>query len=134
MGTSLHTLVQMVDNGLGVTFFTGQWRSMPEFSGTRVGKRRRFQSAHGFRRIALIWRHAPAREREFQYLLTLRRIMAEIGITPPSSTWLAPPRREAIGVHHTLVHAPLRIAHELILVALFRHRPPDFELCSRPRD
>jgi LysR family hydrogen peroxide-inducible transcriptional activator len=81
MGTSLHTLVQMVDNGLGVTFIPAMAIEAGILDGTRVDAKP-LQSDHGFRRIALIWRRSSAREREFQLLAeTLRRIMAELG--PP---------------------------------------------------
>ncbi len=81
MGTSLHTLVQMVDNGLGVTFIPAMAIDAGILDGTRVDAKP-LQSDHGFRRIALIWRRSSAREREFQLLAeTLRRIMAELG--PP---------------------------------------------------
>src|SRR6476469_9541460 len=55
MGTSLHTLVQMVDNGLGVTFVPGMAIDAGILNGTRVTARP-LQSDHNFRRIALIWR------------------------------------------------------------------------------
>ena len=78
MGTSLHTLVQMVDNGLGVTFIPAMAIEAGILDGTRVDAKPQ-QSDHGFRRIALIWRRSSAREREFQLLAeTLRRIMAEL--------------------------------------------------------
>jgi|KBSSwiStaDraftv2_1062776.scaffolds.fasta_scaffold63935_5 LysR family hydrogen peroxide-inducible transcriptional activator len=78
MGTSLHTLVQMVDNGLGLTFVPGMAIEAGILSGTGVDARA-LRSAHGFRRIALIWRRSSPRESEFQLLATaLRRIMAEL--------------------------------------------------------
>ena len=79
MGTSLHTLVQMVDNGLGVTFIPAMAIDAGILDGTRVDAKP-LQSDHGYRRIALIWRRSSAREREFRLLAeTLRRIMAELG-------------------------------------------------------
>jgi LysR family hydrogen peroxide-inducible transcriptional activator len=78
MGTSLHTLVQMVDNGLGLTFVPGMAIDAGILSGTGVDARP-LRSDHGFRRIALIWRRSSPREREFQLLAaTLRRIMLEL--------------------------------------------------------
>jgi len=83
MGTSLHTLVQMVDNGLGVTFIPAMAIEAGILDGTRVDARP-LRSDHGYRRIALIWRRSSAREREFQLLAsTLRRIMSEL--TPETS-------------------------------------------------
>jgi LysR family hydrogen peroxide-inducible transcriptional activator len=78
MGTSLHTLVQMVDNGLGVTFVPAMAIEAGILEGTQVDARP-LRSDHGFRRIALIWRRSSPRENEFQLLATaLRRIMGEI--------------------------------------------------------
>lgn len=78
MGTSLHTLVQMVDNGLGVTFVPGMALETGILHGTNVDARR-LQSDHGFRRIALIWRKSSPRENEFQLLAaTLRRIARDL--------------------------------------------------------
>lgn len=78
MGTSLHTLVQMVDNGLGLTFVPGMAIETGILQGTRVDARR-LQSDHGFRRVALIWRRSSQRENEFQLLAaTLRRIARDL--------------------------------------------------------
>jgi LysR family hydrogen peroxide-inducible transcriptional activator len=82
MGTSLHTLVQMVDNGLGLTFIPSMAIEAGILDGTNVDAKP-LLSDHGFRRIALIWRRSSPRESEFQLLAaTLRRIMAEIGGDP----------------------------------------------------
>ncbi len=67
MGTSLHTLVQMVDNGLGLTFVPGMAIEAGILDGTRVDARP-LKSDHGFRRVALIWRRSSPREEEFQLL------------------------------------------------------------------
>src|SRR5918993_2989641 len=76
MGTSLHTLVQMVDNGLGVTFVPAMAIDAGILEGTRVDARP-LRSDHGHRRIALIWRRSSPRESEFELLgATLRRIVA----------------------------------------------------------
>jgi LysR family hydrogen peroxide-inducible transcriptional activator len=78
MGTSLHTLVQMVDNGLGLTFVPAMAIEAGILNGTRVDARP-LLSDHGFRRIALIWRRSSPRESEFQLLAaSLRRIMREL--------------------------------------------------------
>ena len=74
MGTSLHTLVQMVDNGLGVTFVPEMAIKAGILSGTEVDARP-LRSDNPYRRIALIWRRSSPREPEFQMLATtLRRI------------------------------------------------------------
>jgi LysR family hydrogen peroxide-inducible transcriptional activator len=78
MGTSLHTLVQMVDNGLGLTFVPGMAIEAGILSGTGVDARP-LKSEHPYRRIALIWRRSSPREHEFQMLAaTLRRIAADL--------------------------------------------------------
>ena len=78
MGTSLHTLVQMVDNGLGLTFIPEMAIDAGILEGTQVDARR-LRSEHGFRRVALIWRRSSPRENEFQLLaVALRRIMREL--------------------------------------------------------
>jgi LysR family transcriptional regulator, hydrogen peroxide-inducible genes activator len=78
MGTSLHTLVQMVDNGLGLTFVPGMAIDAGILEGTRVDARP-LKSDHGFRSIALIWRRSSPREDEFELLAdTLRQIATAI--------------------------------------------------------
>lgn len=77
LGTSLHTLVQMVDNGLGVTFIPSMAIEAGILDGTRV-EARPLRSDHGYRSIALIWRRSSPRESEFQLLAAaLRRIMLD---------------------------------------------------------
>jgi LysR family hydrogen peroxide-inducible transcriptional activator len=78
MGTSLHTLVQMVDNGLGLTFIPSMAIDAGILEGTRVDARP-LRSDHGFREIALIWRRSSPREAEFQLLSSaLRHIIADL--------------------------------------------------------
>jgi LysR family hydrogen peroxide-inducible transcriptional activator len=78
MGTSLHTLVQMVDNGLGLTFIPSMAIEAGILEGTEVDARP-LRAEHGFRRIALIWRRSSTRESEFELLaVTLRRIRREL--------------------------------------------------------
>jgi len=82
MGTSLHTLVQMVDNALGITFIPSMAIRAGILEGTNV-EARRLRSDHGYRRIALIWRRSSARESEFHLLVeALKRIAGEIGAYP----------------------------------------------------
>ena len=78
MGTSLHTLVQMVDNGLGLTFVPGMAIEAGILAGTEVDARP-LRSDYPYRRIALIWRRSSPRESEFQLLATtLRRIAGDL--------------------------------------------------------
>lgn len=84
LGTSLHTLVQMVDNGLGLTFVPEMALSAGILDGTGV-EARALDSASGSRRISLIWRRSSPRESEFQVLAeALRAIAAEAhpGLSP----------------------------------------------------
>jgi LysR family hydrogen peroxide-inducible transcriptional activator len=70
--------VQMVDNGLGVTFVPAMAIEAGILEGTRV-EARPLKSEHGFRRVALIWRRSSPREEEFQLLAeTLRDIAREV--------------------------------------------------------
>jgi LysR family hydrogen peroxide-inducible transcriptional activator len=78
MGTSLHTLVQMVDNGLGLTFIPAMAIEAGILEGTDV-EHRPLESNQGMRQIALIWRRSSPREEEFELLAgTLRQIAREV--------------------------------------------------------
>jgi LysR family hydrogen peroxide-inducible transcriptional activator len=94
MGTSLHTLVQMVDNGLGVTFVPGMAIEAGILAGTDVDAKP-LRADHPHRRIALIWRRTSPREAEFQMLAgALRRIAVDLvptlASTPATSLVLEP--------------------------------------------
>ncbi len=67
LGTSLHTLVQMVDNGLGLTLVPEMAVTAGILSGTRVVARA-LDADHPARRIALVWRRGSPREKEFRIL------------------------------------------------------------------
>lgn len=98
MGTSLHTLVQMVDNGLGVTFVPAMAIEAGILDGTAVDARP-LLSANGFRRIALVWRRSSPREEEFRILAeALRQIAATVipGLAGGGQTGL--PKRELVPV------------------------------------
>jgi len=78
MGTSLHTLVQMVDNGLGLTFIPAMAIEAGILEGTDV-EHRPLESDQGMRQIALIWRRSSPREEEFELLAgTLRQIARDV--------------------------------------------------------
>src|SRR4051812_34802099 len=78
MGTSLHTLVQMVDNGLGLTFVPGMAIEAGILAGTGVDAKP-LRSEYPYRRISLIWRRSSPREPEVQMLArTLRQIAGEL--------------------------------------------------------
>lgn len=64
LGTSLHTLVQMVDNGLGVTLIPRMAVDSGILAGTGV-ELRPLEAEHGSRRIALVWRKGSPRSEEF---------------------------------------------------------------------
>jgi LysR family hydrogen peroxide-inducible transcriptional activator len=77
LGTSLHTLVQMVDNGLGVTLVPRMAVEAGLLDGTGV-RVRPLAADHASRTIALVWRRGSARAAEFTLLAdTLRRYAAE---------------------------------------------------------
>lgn len=84
MGTSLHTLVQMVANGLGLTFIPSMAITAGILDGTGVDAKP-LGSTHGFRQVALIWRRSSPRESEFQLLAeTLARITADLRRPAPA--------------------------------------------------
>jgi len=67
IGTSLHTLVQMVDNGLGVTIVPEMAIEAGILHGTHVGARP-LKSSNASREIALVWRKNSPRSDEFRLL------------------------------------------------------------------
>jgi LysR family hydrogen peroxide-inducible transcriptional activator len=78
LGTSLHTMVQMVDNGLGVTFIPQMAVDAGLLNGTDVVART-LLTEHGERQIALVWRRSSPREEEFRLLA---RTLAKIAAAP----------------------------------------------------
>lgn len=78
-GTSLHTLVQMVDNGLGLTFVPQMAIDAGLLEGTRIVALP-LNDEHGRRRIALAWRKSSPRDKEFRLLsAALRNIARSAG-------------------------------------------------------
>jgi LysR family hydrogen peroxide-inducible transcriptional activator len=67
LGTSLHTLVQMVAGGLGITMIPHMAVEAGILSGTGVIARP-LAADHPARRIALVWRKNSPREKEFRLL------------------------------------------------------------------
>ena len=67
LGTSLHTLVQMVDNSLGLTLIPEMAVEAGILEGTNVVARK-LDAEHPTRRIALVWRKGSPREKEFRLL------------------------------------------------------------------
>ncbi|WP_174274512.1 hydrogen peroxide-inducible genes activator [Sphingomonas bacterium] len=67
MGTSLHTLVQMVENGLGVTMLPEMALKAGLLDHTNVVARP-LAAEHAARQISLIWRSGSPREKEFRLL------------------------------------------------------------------
>lgn len=77
LGTSLHTLVQMVDNDLGVTLVPRMAVEAGLLGGTGV-RVRPLAAEHSSRTIALVWRRGSARAAEFHLLAdALRRYSGE---------------------------------------------------------
>jgi LysR family hydrogen peroxide-inducible transcriptional activator len=67
LGTSLHTLVQMVGNGLGVTMVPEMAVDSGILDGTGVVALP-LEAEHAYRRIALIWRKGSPREKDFRLI------------------------------------------------------------------
>lgn len=67
MGTSLHTLVQMVDNSLGLTLLPKMAIDSGILDRTDIVARQ-IKSDHAYRDIALIWRKNSPRREEFKLL------------------------------------------------------------------
>lgn len=72
MGTSLHTLVQMVDNGLGLTLLPEMAIAGGILEHTSIVARP-LKSPHAYREIALVWRRSSPREKEFRMLADILR-------------------------------------------------------------
>jgi LysR family hydrogen peroxide-inducible transcriptional activator len=72
MGTSLHTMVQMVDNGLGVTMLPEMAIDAGILDHTDVTARP-LEAENASRHIALVWRKASPRERDFRLLADVLR-------------------------------------------------------------
>jgi len=76
MGTSLHTLVQMVDNGLGLTLLPEMAIKGGILEHTNIAARP-LQSEHAAREIALVWRKGSPREKEFRMLAEILQHLAQ---------------------------------------------------------
>lgn len=75
MGTSLHTIVQMIDNGLGLTMLPEMALKAGILDHTGLVARP-LDAANPSRKIALVWRRGSPREKDFQLLATT---LAEAG-------------------------------------------------------
>lgn len=67
VASTLHTLVQLVDAGLGITLLPQMAISAGILSGTRVTSRA-LVGSNAQRRIALVWRNGNARARDYRLL------------------------------------------------------------------
>jgi LysR family transcriptional regulator, hydrogen peroxide-inducible genes activator len=86
LGTSLHTLVQMVDNDLGVTMLPEMAITAGILTGTHVDVRP-LDADHPSRSITLAWRQGSPRAKEFQLLANvLRQAHENQAAAPPAST------------------------------------------------
>jgi LysR family hydrogen peroxide-inducible transcriptional activator len=72
LGTSLHTLVQMVDNGMGLTLVPRMAVDAGILEGTSLVSRK-LDADNAARQIALIWRRRSPREAEFKLLAQVLR-------------------------------------------------------------
>ncbi len=75
-GTSLHTLVQMVDNGLGLTLLPEMAINGGILANTQITARP-IRSTNAARDIALIWRRNSPREADFRMMAGILRSAAE---------------------------------------------------------
>ncbi len=86
LGTSLHTLVQMVDNGLGMTMLPQMAIDAGILNQTSV-EARPLAAEHPSRTIALVWRKASPRSKEFQMLAdVLRQEHAAASVAPQAGS------------------------------------------------
>tara|TARA_R110000782_G_scaffold167129_6_gene259230 strand:- start:31713 stop:32642 length:930 start_codon:yes stop_codon:yes gene_type:complete len=76
MGTSLHTLVQMVDNGLGLTLLPEMAITGGILANTQISARP-LASANASREIALVWRKESSREKEFRILADILQALSK---------------------------------------------------------
>jgi LysR family transcriptional regulator, hydrogen peroxide-inducible genes activator len=74
LGTSLHTLIQMVDNGLGLTLIPQMAVDAGLLNGTQV-QARPLDAQHASREVALIWRTNSPRRDEFLLLADAMRAL-----------------------------------------------------------
>lgn len=77
MGTSLHTLVQMVDNGLGLTMLPEMAITGGILENTDIVARP-LHAENAQRQIALVWRRNSPREKEFRMLAEILREAAKM--------------------------------------------------------
>ena len=75
LGTSLHTIVQMVDGGLGMTLLPEMAIEAGILDHTGIAARP-LDADHAARQIALVWRRASPREKDFRLLA---RSLAAVG-------------------------------------------------------
>ncbi len=76
MGTSLHTLVQMVDNGLGLTMLPEMAITGGILENTQIVARP-LNTDNAQRQIALVWRKNSPRDKEFRMLAEILREAAK---------------------------------------------------------
>lgn len=72
LGTTLHTLIQMVDNGLGLTLVPQMALDAGILEGTSLVARK-LDADHAARKIALVWRRRSPRKQEFRLLAGVLR-------------------------------------------------------------
>lgn len=77
MGTSLHTLVQMVDNGLGLTMLPEMAITGGILENTDIVARP-LHAENAQRQIALVWRRNSPREKEFRMMAEILREAAKV--------------------------------------------------------
>ena len=77
MGTSLHTLVQMVDNGLGLTMLPEMAIRNGILLNTDIVARP-LKSENAYRDVALVWRKNSPRDKEFRLMAQILRDASKV--------------------------------------------------------
>lgn len=77
LGTSLHTLIQMVDGGLGQTLIPEMAVKYGLLNGTQV-QARPLEAPYANREIALVWRTNSPRQPEFELLANIIREVVSV--------------------------------------------------------
>ncbi len=83
LGTSLHTMVRMVEGGLGVTMLPEMALAAGILDGTSVTARP-LDTPHATRTVALAWRRGSPRERDFRLLAQVFAEARPVNRTQPS--------------------------------------------------
>src|SRR3546814_16809970 len=96
MGTSLHTLVQMVDNGLGLTMLPEMAIRNGILNNTDLVARP-LKSEHAYRCVELVLRKHRPRDKEFRLLAQILRDAAQTVTQAAAETFMTRGRGTGYG-------------------------------------